>query len=67
MTPLATAQPGINIYFRPFTAPGRVQERIMQINRATNRAGIPTEQTFSIPPPTPPRTMSMVRATKIMP
>ena len=67
MMPLATAQPGINIYFRPFTAPGRVQARMMQISSATNRQGIPMEQTFSIPPPMPPITMIMVRATKIRP
>ena len=66
ITPFATAQPGTNIYFRPFTAPGRVQARMMQISSATNSAGIPTEQTFSIPPPTPPRTMSMVSATKMI-
>ena len=67
MTPLARAQPGTNIYFRPSDAPSRVQERMMQITSITNRAGIPTEQTFSIPPPTPPITMIMVRATKIRP
>ena len=64
---LATDQPGINMYFRPSTAFSSVQARIMQISRATNRAGMPMEQTFSIPPPIPPITMIMVRATKIRP
>ena len=67
MMPLATPQPGTNMYFRPFTAPGRVQARIMQISSITNSAGMPTEQTFSIPPLTPPMTMSMVSATKMRP
>ena len=67
MTPLATAQLGMNMYFRPSTAFSSVQARIMQISRATNRAGMPMEQTFSIPPPIPPITMIMVRATKIRP
>ena len=40
---------------------------MMQISSATNRQGIPMEQTFSIPPPMPPITMIMVRATKIRP
>ena len=67
MTPLATAQPGTNMYFRPLTAPSSVQARTMQISSITNSAGIPTEQTFSIPPPIPPMTMIMVMATKIRP
>ena len=67
ITPLATAQPGTNIYFRPFTAPGRVQARMMQISSITNRAGIPMPQNFSIPPLTPPMTISMVSTTKIRP
>ena len=67
MTPLATAQPGTNMYFRPSTAPSSVQARMMQISSITNSAGIPTEQTFSIPPPIPPMTMIMVMATKIRP
>lgn len=49
------------------STPSSVQARMMQISRATNRAGIPTEQTFSIPPPTPPRTISIVSTTKIKP
>ena len=67
ITPLATAQPGINMYFRPFTAPGRVQARMMQISSITNSAGMPIPQNFSMPPPTPPMTMSIVRITKIRP
>ena len=31
------------------------------------QGGMPTEQTFSMPPPTPPITMTMVMATKIRP
>ena len=64
MMPLATAQPGTNIYFRPSAAPGRVQERMMQMMRMKNRAGIPTEQTRSMPPPTPLMTTSMVMSMK---
>ena len=67
MTPLATAQPGTNIYFRPSAAPGRVQARMMQMSSMMKRAGIPMPQNFSIPPLTPPMTMSMVMTTKIRP
>ena len=65
--PFSTAQPGTNMYFRPSTAPSSVQARTMQISSITNSAGIPTEQTFSMPPPIPPRTISMVMTTKIRP
>ena len=58
--PFSTAQPGTNMYFRPSTAPSSVQARTMQISSITNRAGIPTEQTFSMPPPIPPRTISVL-------
>jgi len=55
------------MYFRPSTAPSRVQARMMLMISRMNRAGMPTEQTFSMPPPTPPITMTMVMATKIRP
>ena len=65
--PLSKAQPGTNMYFRPSTAPSRVQARMMLMISRMNRAGMPTEQTFSMPPPTPPITMIMVMATKSRP
>ena len=67
MTPLATAQPGTNMYFRPSTAPGSVQARTMQISSMKNSAGMPMPQNFSMPPATPPMTMTIVRTTKIKP
>ena len=47
--------------------PPRVQARMMQITSRMNRAGIPTEQTFSMPLLTPHMTMSRVMSTKIRP
>ena len=41
--------------------------RMMLMISRMNRAGMPTEQTFSMPPPTPPITMIMVMATKSRP
>ena len=45
--------------FRPSEALGRVRERTMMISSITNSAGIPTLLNFSIPPETPPCTMTM--------
>ena len=45
--------------FRPSTAPGRDRERMITIISITNRAGIPTLLNFSMPPETPPLTISM--------
>ena len=58
---------GTNMNFRPSTAPGRVQERMMMTTSITARAGMPMEQNFSIPPDTPPMTMTMVSSRKMMP
>ena len=67
ITPCSTAQPGTNIYFRPSTAPGRVQARMMTMTSMKNRQGIPMEQNFSIPLDTPPITMMRVSSTKMRP
>ena len=45
--------------FRPSTAPGRDRERMITTMSITNRAGIPTLLNFSMPPETPPLTISM--------
>ena len=55
------------MYFRPSTAPGSVQARTMQISSMKNSAGMPMPQNFSMPPATPPMTMTIVRTTKIKP
>ena len=45
--------------FRPSLALGRVRERTMMMSSITNSAGIPTLLNFSIPPETPPCTITM--------
>lgn len=67
ITPFATAQPGMNMYLSPSTAPGSVQARTIQMSRIPNSAGMPTEQTFSMPPPTPPMTITIVMRTNTSP
>ncbi len=45
--------------FRPSTALGSVSARTMMMSSITNRAGMPILLNFSMPPETPPCTISM--------
>ena len=57
--PPLIAYPGTNMNFSPSMALGSVRERTMTISSITAKAGMPILLNFSIPPETPPMTISM--------